>query len=573
MKRLFKTFKYYDYLILLGIFGLILAQTFFEMEFIGFTQEMLSLVGVATEGSAYWNVGKKMIIVAVIIFASIVVKNILSSLLSSRIAKDLRCQVFKKVNSFSNAEINKFSTASLITRSTNDITQVQRTLLMTVRMLFTAPCMAFFAIRKITLSSFQLTWVSVGFVVITLVVIISLLLFVLPKFSLLQKRTDRLNLVTRENLTGIRVVRAYNGEKYQENKFNKANTELTKTNLFVNRAMSLLNPFMSLIMSTMTLTLYWVGASLINNNSLDYPTLATFSQYSMHVIMSFMFITLMFVMIPRGLVSLRRINEILETDVSIKDGSVEKSENLGTIEFRNVSFSYPDAKEPVIENISFKVNKGETVAFIGSTGSGKSTLINLIPRFYDVTDGEVLVDGINVKAYNLETLHNKIGYVPQKANLFSGDITSNMKLSKEDITDEELEKVLEVAQCSFIEKLEDGYTQPVSQGGKNFSGGQKQRLSIARAIAKNPSIYIFDDSFSALDFKTDKNLRSALKKYTKDATSLIVAQRINTIKDADKIIVLENGKMVGMGTHEELLNNKVYKEIVDSQVKKEENNA
>ena len=570
MKRLFKTFKYYDYLIFLAIFGLILCQTYFEMEFIGFTQEMLSLIGVATDSSPYWQVGLKMIGVALIIFVSIIIKNILSSLLSSRIAKDLRRQVFVKVNSFSNSEINKFSTASLITRSTNDITQVQRTLLMTVRMLFTAPCMAFFAIRKITLSSFELTWISVGFVVLTLIVIISLLMLVLPKVNVLQKNTDNLNLVSRENLTGIRVVRAYNAEKYQENKFARSNEKLTKTTLFLNRTMTLLHPFMSLVMSTMTLTLYWIGASLINNNSLDYPTLATFSQYSMHVIMSFMFITLMFVMIPRGLVSLKRINEILDTEVSIKDGEIDKGENLGTIEFRNVSFRYPDAEESVLEDISFSVKKGETVAFIGSTGSGKSTLINLIPRFYDVTDGEVLVDGINVKAYKKEFLNNKIGYVPQKANLFSGDIRSNMELAKEDITDEEISQILSVAQCSFIEKLDDGYTQPVSQGGKNFSGGQKQRLSIARAIAKDPSIYIFDDSFSALDFKTDKTLRTELKKYTKDATTLIVAQRINTIKDADKIIVLDDGKIVGMGRHNELLeNNKVYREIAESQTKKE----
>ena len=320
----------------------------------------------------------------------------------------------------------------------------------------------------------------------------------------------------------------------------------------------------------MTLTIYWVGASLINLDKIDYPTLATFSQYSMHVIMSFMFITLMFVMIPRGIVSLRRINEILNTEVSISDGHVEKSEALGTIEFRDVTFRYPDAEECVLENISFKAEKGETIAFIGSTGSGKSTLINLIPRFYDATSGQVLVDGIDVKAYKLETLHDKIGYVPQRANLFSGDIESNMKLSKEDATNEEIEKALEVAQCSFLEKLEDGYSQPVSQGGKNFSGGQKQRLSIARAVVKNPEIFIFDDSFSALDFKTDKNLRSALKKHTKDATVIIVAQRINTIMNADKIIVLDNGKMVGIGSHEELSkNNKVYKEILASQTKKE----
>lgn len=570
MKRLFKIFKFYDYIILFVVLGLIVLQTYFEMEFIGFTQEMLSLVGFSADTKVYLNVGYKMVGVALIILASIIIKNILTSFFSSRISKELRKMVFTKVNSFSSTEINSFSTASLITRSTNDVTQVQRTLLMTVRMLFTAPCMAFFAIRKITLSSFELTWVSVGFVVATLIVIITLLFFVLPKFNVMQKQTDRLNLVTRENLTGIRVVRAYNGEKIQEKKFDKANEDLTKTTLFLNKMMSLLNPFMSLIMSTMTLTLYWVGASLINLDKIDYPTLATFSQYSMHIIMSFMFITLMFVMIPRGLVSLKRINEILDTDVSIKDGTVDSSPNLGTIEFRDVSFSYADAEEPVLQNITFKVEKGQTVAFIGSTGSGKSTLINLIPRFFDVTSGEILVDGINVKAYKKSTLHDKIGYVPQKANLFSGDITSNMQMSKENITDDEIQTALDIAQCSFIEKVDDGFTQPVSAGGKNFSGGQKQRLSIARAIAKNPEIYIFDDSFSALDFKTDKTLRSALKKYTKDATCLIVAQRISTIRDANQIVVLDNGKIVGIGTHDELVSsNKVYKEIVDSQTKKE----
>lgn len=570
MKRLFKIFKFYDYIILFVVLGLIVLQTYFEMEFIGFTQEMLSLVGVSADTKVYLNVGYKMVGVALIILASIIIKNILTSFFSSRISKELRKMVFTKVNSFSSTEINRFSTASLITRSTNDVTQVQRTLLMTVRMLFTAPCMAFFAIRKITLSSFELTWVSVGFVVATLIVIITLLFFVLPKFNVMQKQTDRLNLVTRENLTGIRVVRAYNGEKIQEKKFDKANEDLTKTTLFLNKMMSLLNPFMSLIMSTMTLTLYWVGASLINLDKIDYPTLATFSQYSMHIIMSFMFITLMFVMIPRGLVSLKRINEILDTDVSIKDGTVDSSPNLGTIEFRDVSFSYADAEEPVLQNITFKVEKGQTVAFIGSTGSGKSTLINLIPRFFDVTSGEILVDGINVKAYKKSTLHDKIGYVPQKANLFSGDITSNMQMSKENITDDEIQTALDIAQCSFIEKVDDGFIQPVSAGGKNFSGGQKQRLSIARAIAKNPEIYIFDDSFSALDFKTDKALRYALKKYTKDATCLIVAQRISTIRDANQIVVLDNGKIVGIGTHDELVSsNKVYKEIVDSQTKKE----
>lgn len=566
MKYLFKKFRFVDYLMMLAILIFILTQTFFEMEFIGYTEKILGLANISSESADYWKVGLEMLGVAGIILTCIIIVNIFSAYFSSRIAKNLRRDIFEKVNSFSNTEINKFSTPSLITRSTNDVTQVQRTFMMTLKMSLTAPCMAFFAIRKITTSCIQLTWVTVGFVALTLVVIITLLIFVLPKFNILQKRIDRLNLVTRENLTGIRVVRAYNGEKYQENKFGDANEKLTKTDLFLNRMMSILNPFISLVMSCMTLCMYWIGSGLFNKSIVGYEQIATFGQYTMHVIMSFMFITLMFVMIPRGLVSLRRITEILNTDVSIKDGNVVDSEKLGTIEFRNVSFKYPDAEECVLEDISFTVNKGETVAFIGSTGSGKSTLINLIPRFYDVTSGQVLVDGLDVKCYNLETLHDKIGYVPQKANLFTGNITTNLQLANENITDEEIEKCLSIAECTFIEKLEDGYTQPVSQGGKNFSGGQKQRLSIARAVAKKPEIFIFDDSFSALDFKTDKTLRNNLKKNASGVTTLIVAQRINTIKDADKIIVLDDGKMVGMGKHQDLIkNNKVYIEIAESQ--------
>lgn len=568
LRNILKKFRVIDYFIFAMIFGFILTQTFFEMELISKVSELITAIQSQAEVSTLWKIGLKMIGIAALILTAIIIVNTLANYLSNKIARDLRRDVFIKVNSFSASEINKFSTASLITRSTNDISQIQRTLMTCMKMLFTAPCMAFFAIRKITLTNITLTGVSIAYLVAMLVMLITLIIIVVPKFGKLQKQTDRLNLVTRENLTGIRVVRAYNAEKYQEGKFADANNNLTKTQLFLNRTMSLMDPGLHLIMHLMTLTIYWVGAYLIRDSVTNYATIATFGQYSMHVIMSFMFITLMFVMIPRGIVSIRRVNEILNTDVSIKDGEIESSEAKGTIEFRNVSFSYPDAEEPVLENITFKAEKGETVAFIGSTGSGKSTLINLVPRFYDVTSGQVLVDGIDVKAYKKEHLHDKIGYVPQRANLFSGNITSNMQLSKEDATDEEIAKALEVAQCSFIEKLEDGYSQPVSQGGKNFSGGQKQRLSIARAVVKNPEIFIFDDSFSALDFKTDKSLRTALKKHTKEATILIVAQRINTIKDADKIIVLDNGKMVGMGTHEELAkSNKVYKEILSSQTK------
>lgn len=541
------------------------------MELIGSGTIMLDMISKLATSKELWNQGFKMMGLAGIIVVSIIGASTLASYISSKAAKNLRREVFKKVNSFSETEINKFSTASLITRSTNDIAQVQRTLMTSLRMMITAPCMAFFAIRKITLTDMTLTGVSVGYLVIMLVILITLIVLVLPKFGLLQKRTDRLNLVTRENLKGVRVVRAYNAEKHQESKFDTANNELTSTSLFVGRTLSIMNPSLTLIMDMMTLTIYWVGAILMSKGvvGVDYSVIATFGMFGMHVIMSFMFITLLFVMIPRGIVSLKRVNEILNQPLSIVDGEVNSSNAIGTIEFRNVSFAYPDAEEKVLEDITFKVGKGETIAFIGSTGSGKSTLINLIPRFYDCTSGQVLVDGIDVKAYNQEVLHDKIGYVPQKANLFSGDITSNMRMSKEDATEEEISKALEVAQCGFIEKLEDGYSQPVSQGGKNFSGGQKQRLSIARAIVKNPEIFIFDDSFSALDFKTDKALRSALKKHTKEATILIVAQRINTIKDADKIIVLDDGKMVGMGTHEELAkSNKVYKEIIASQTKK-----
>lgn len=570
MKRIFKNLKYYDYILILITIGAVIAQTYYEMEFIDYTASMVSLVKTGATASDFWAVGWKMLVVALIVFVSAFIKMLLATSISGKIAKNLRKEVFEKVNNFSNVEINKFSTSSLITRTTNDVTQVQRMIQMMLNMMITAPFMALFAILRITESSLELSLTSLIFLVVMLAIVITMLFFVLPKFNVMQKNTDRLNLVTRENLTGIRVVRAYNGEAYQEKKFEEANTKLTKVNLFVDRVMALLNPSLSLIMNGMSLAIYWVGAYLIDMGSLEYAQVTAFTQFSMHIIMSFMFITLMFVMIPRGIISLKRINEILDTDNSIKDGAISDSEKLGTIEFKNVTFRYPDAEEPVLEDISFTVGKGETVAFIGSTGSGKSTLINLIPRFYDVTEGEVLVDGINVKDYTLESLHDKIGYVPQKANLFSGDITSNMQVAKDDITDEEIEKALNIAQCSFIEKLDDGYTHTVAQGGKNFSGGQKQRLSIARAVAKDPEIFIFDDSFSALDFKTDKALRGELKKNTKNTTTLIVAQRVSTIAQADKIIVLDDGKMAGMGTHEELLkHNKVYKEIYDSQTKKE----
>lgn len=571
MKRIFKSFKFYDYILILVTIGMVVLQTWYEMEFIDYTSEIVTLAKAGGTAADFWGVGWKMLVVALVVFVSAFIKMFLATSISGKIAKNLRKEVYEKVNNFSNVEINKFSTSSLITRTTNDVTQVQRMIQMMLNMMITAPFMALFAILRITENSLELSLTSLIFLVIMLAIVIVMLVLVLPKFNVMQKNTDKLNSVTRENLTGIRVVRAYNGESYQEKKFDEANTNLTKVNLFVERIMALLNPSLSLIMNGMSLAIYWVGAYLVDAGSLQYGQIVSFTQFSMHIIMSFMFITLMFVMIPRGIVSLRRINAILDTENSIKSGDVTSSESNGTIEFKDVSFRYPDAEEPVLEGISFKVERGETVAFIGSTGSGKSTLINLIPRFYDVTNGQVLIDGVDVREYNLEALHDKIGYVPQKANLFSGNIKSNMQIANEEINDDQIEKALSIAQCTFIEKLDDGYTHTVAQGGKNFSGGQKQRLSIARAIAKNPEIFIFDDSFSALDFKTDKVLRSELKKNIKNTTTLIVAQRVSTIMSADKIIVLDDGKMVGMGKHEELLeNNKVYREIYDSQTKKEE---
>ena len=569
MKGLIKRFKFLDYLTMFGIVGFIVAQTYFEMEFISYTERLLDLVKEHASANKFWELGLLMLGIAVLIFVLILIVNILTAYFSSKIARDYRRDIFIKVNSFSKTEINKFSTASLITRSTNDVNQVQRTLMMTLKMVFTAPFMAMFAIIRITNTNVTLTWTTIAFVGVMLLMLITLIILVLPKFIRLQSKIDKLNLVTRENLTGVRVVRAYNAEDYQIEKFEDANNDLSKTHFFINKLMSVVDPGMNLIMSMLILSVFWIGASLINNGVSEYATIATFSQYAMHVVMSFMFITLMFVMVPRGIVSLKRINAILDEDVTIKDGKVENTPNIGLIEFKNVSFTYPDAPEKVLEDISFTAEPGKTVAFIGATGSGKSTLINLIPRFYDTTEGEVLVDGVNVKDYKLETLRGKIGFVPQKANLFSGDIEYNMHMSNKSATKYDIRKALQIAQCSFIEELPDGYTHTVDQGGKNFSGGQKQRLSIARAIVRNPKIYIFDDSFSALDFKTDKVLRAELKKNTTDATILIVAQRISTIQSADEIIVLDKGKIVGRGTHKQLLeSNEVYREIYNSQTKK-----
>ncbi len=576
MIKLLKYFRWLDWLLSILVIGIIVLQVWLEMELIEYMGSIISLIqshahGMPLTAMDLWNVGWKMILIAFGICASVVVVNFLASQIAARFSKKLRTKVFKKVNSFSMEEMNKFSTASLITRSTNDIKQVEQTVFMTLRMAITAPVMACFAISKIIGSSVELSWTT-GIALLIMILLVLFLFFVaVPKFSQIQKKTDRINNVTRENLTGIRVVRAYNAEKEQEEKFEVVNKDLTKTNLFVNRVMSLMWPGLELIMNGLTIAIYWVGAYLINVGTLEYYTMVTFTQYAMHVLMSFMFISMLFVFIPRGVVSGRRINEVLSTKSKIHDGNVVKSQTFGEVEFKDVSFKYPDAEEYVLKDISFKVNKGETIAFIGSTGSGKSTLINLIPRFFDATEGEVLVDGEDVRNYKLEDLNNKLGYVPQKGYLFSGTIKSNLLYGNENASDEDVELALKVSQSDFVKKLENGVDYEIAQGGTNVSGGQRQRLSIARAIIKKPEIYIFDDSFSALDYKTDKNLRKALKKYTADATKIIVAQRIGTIIDADKIVVLDEGQMVGYGTHEELLKNcDVYKEIALSQLSKEE---
>ena len=479
-------------------------------------------------------------------------------------------------------EVKNFSTSSLITRTTNDVTQIEMLIAMGLQLLLKAPITVIWAITKILNKSWEWSALTAVAVIILLSVIFTLIIVVIPKFKIVQKLIDKINSVTRENLTGIRVVRAFNAEKYQEDKFEDVNDKLTNQQLFNQKAFAVMQPVMYLIMYGLTLSIYFVGAYLIKDALMAdklnlFGDMVVFSSYAMQVIMSFLMLAMIFMMVPRANVSAKRINEVLDTEINIKDGNVneDKTNERGTVEFRNVCFKYPDADEYLLKDISFKANKGETVAFIGSTGSGKSTLINLVPRFYDATEGEVLVDGVNVKDYTSEFLHNKLGYVPQKAVMFNGTVSSNITYGdngKGDITEEKVKKAVEVAQGKdFVEKMDNTYNSHIAQGGTNVSGGQRQRLAIARAIARDPEIYIFDDSFSALDYKTDAVLRKELKKYTKDATSLIVAQRIGTIMNADKIIVLDGGEVVGAGNHKELLKTcDVYKQIALSQLSKEE---
>ncbi len=549
------------------------------------TSEVLASMGITDEGAEtllaiagattgdVWYYGGMMLAVAFGSMACQVLVGLIASFIGANFAATLRSSVYKKVDGFSIAELNTFSTPSLITRTTNDVQQVQMANILMLRMAVAAPITAIWAIFKIQHASTQLTLVTVIAVVILVLFLSLLMVFVMPKFRIMQKLVDGLNGVSRENLTGLRVVRAYNAEEYQEGKFAVANDKITKTQLYTGRMMAMMSPVMMLIMNGVSLAIYWVGASLINKEVVDLATLMSFMMLASQVIMSFMMLMMMFVLMPRAQVAATRINAVLETKPSIVDPEkdAERTE-VGTVEFKNVTFAYPDSDLPVLKDISFKAEKGETVAFIGSTGSGKSTLINLVPRFFDATEGEVLIDGADVKTIKQSTLKNLIGYVPQKGVLFTGTVRDNIAFGNPDLSDEEVVAAAKVAEADeFVSQMEKGYYSEISQGGKNVSGGQKQRLSIARAVAVNPEIFIFDDSFSALDYKTDKKVRENLKAASEGATKLIVAQRIGTIMDADKIVVLDKGEAVGIGTHGELLNTcPVYREIALSQLSEEE---
>ncbi len=541
-----------------------------------------------TPGSAIsdiWLAGGKMLLCALGSVASAIIVGFFAARIAASFSQRLRSQLFAKVDSFSMEEINRFSTDSLITRSTNDITQVQLLITMGLQMIIKAPIMVVWAVTKIAGKGLEWSLATGVTVLIMIAVIAVLMTLVMPKFRKMQTLTDNLTRVTRENLTGLRVVRAYNAEPYQEAKFEVANAELTETQLFTNRGMAIMMPIITTLMSGLTLAIYWIGATLINNAGMMdrltlFSNMVVFSAYAMQVIMSFMMLVMIFVLWPRASVSAKRINEVLETEPSILDGTRVDGEagKTGEIEFRDVSFRYPGAADDVLCGINFTAKQGEIVAFIGSTGSGKTTLVNLIPRFYDATSGEVLVDGVNVKDYTQDALHNKVGYVPQKAVSFRGTVASNIAYGengKECPSDDEIQTAMRIAQgADFVEQMDGQYEAEVAQGGSNLSGGQKQRLAIARAVARKPEIYIFDDSFSALDYKTDRALRSALRRETAGVTSLIVAQRIGTILDADQIIVLNDGQIVGKGTHRELLKTcDVYQEIAMSQLSEEELSA
>ena len=560
----------------------IVAQVWLDLTMPDYMSQITTLV--QTQGSAMSDIliaGGKMLACALGSFAASIIAAICAARIAANFSATLREKLFDQVQSFSMAEIGKFSTASLITRSTNDVMQVQMLIVMGLQVLLKAPIMAVWAICKIAGKSWQWTMSTGVAVAVLLVIVLVCVIVAMPKFRKLQKLTDDINRVTRENLTGLNVIRAYNAEGYQEAKFEDANQRLTKTQLFANRTMAFLMPGIQMVMSGLTLAVYWIGAYLVENAQLTdklpiFSDMIVFSQYAMQVVMAFMMLVIIFIILPRASVAAKRILEVLDTHSSIQDGSVTQSKPgmKGEIEFRNVSFRYPDADGDVLQNITFTAHQGETVALIGATGCGKSTVINLIPRFYDVTQGQVLVDGVDVREYNQHALRDKIGYVSQKSILFSGTVNSNVAYgdSGKPSSEEDVIHAVRTAQAEeFVQKLPEEYDGYIAQGGSNLSGGQKQRLSIARAICRHPEIFIFDDSFSALDYKTDRVLRQTLQQECGDSTRIIVAQRIGTIRDADKIIVLEDGKIAGMGKHEELMKScPVYQQIALSQLSKEE---
>jgi len=574
MIKLFKYLKPYILQIIVLI-GLTYVQVMASLKLPDYMANIINKGIIAQDMDFIWATGLKMLGVTALSAICTVINGYLASKIGSGFSKTVRRDVFSKVESFSLAEFNKFSIASLITRSTNDIQQIQMVLIMAMRIVLAAPIMGIGAVQKAYAIAPSMTWIMAIAVGVLTALIIFLFVFAVPKFELMQKLIDKLNLFTRQNLTGIRVIRAFNRQEYEAENFDLINKQLSKVHLFVNRVLGMMQPVMMLVFNMTTILIVWVGAHLIEENSLYIGDMMAFMQYAMQVIMAFLMISVIFIIVPRASVSIKRISEVLDTKLSILDPENPKrpkGKTKGLVEFKNVTFKYPDADVPVLYNISFTAKPGETTAIIGGTGSGKSTVVNLIPRFFDVTSGQLLIDGINVKDMKQKDLRKRIGYIPQKGVLFSGTIESNIKYGNPRATDEEMERAARISQSiEFISKLEEKYNYPIAQGGTNVSGGQKQRLSIARAMLINPDIYIFDDSFSALDFKTSSKLYRDLRKETKDATVIIVAQRIGMTINADQVIVLDEGRIVGVGKHKELLKTcKVYKEIALSQLSQKE---
>jgi len=583
MIKIFKRLNCNEWLQVAISFVFIVTQVWLDLKLPDYMSEITRLTQTSgSEIAAIWKAGGYMLLCASGSFVAAIIVGFFASRIAASFSQRLRSLLYNKVDSFSMEEISRFSTASLITRSTNDVTQIQTLVTMGLQMVVKAPIMAIWALTKIAGKGYEWTWATGIVLILIIIMIVILMAFVIPKFQKMQVLTDNINRVTMENLTGMRVVRAYNAENYQTQKFEEANEELTATQLFTSRGMAIMQPIMMVMMSGLTLSIYWIGANLINAaQAMDklvlFSNMVVFSSYSMQVIMAIMMMVMIFILLPRAVVSAKRINEVLDTVPVIIEGNITEGKlgMEGELEFKHVSFKYSGGSDYVLQDVSFSVKKGEIVAFIGSTGSGKSTLVNLIPRFFDATEGEILVDGVNVKEYTQEALNNKIGYVPQKAVMFQGSVSSNVAYGNNGrgvVTEEGIKQAVQIAQgADFVEKMDGQYNADIAQGGSNVSGGQKQRLAIARAVCRKPEIYIFDDSFSALDYKTDRVLRSKLKQETAGVSSIIVAQRIGTIIDANKIIVMEEGKVVGIGKHRDLLNNcEVYKEIAMSQLSEEE---